>query len=679
MKIPNYDVKESIGEGGMATVYRAMHQLLKQERAIKVMHASLSNELGFEKNFLHEGQIVASLNHPHIIKIHDVGSCNAGYFMAMEYLTGGNLGDKLKKSALSLKQTIIIMQQIGGALHYAHQQGLIHRDIKPNNIMFSSNGDAILTDFGISKLQNTESDLTLCGYGKLGTPRYMSPEQTTSEALNQRSDIYSLALVFYETLVGKPGIKATTTVTMIREHVLAPPPSLPIAYAYFQPVLNKALEKDPKDRYSTVEEFVNAISVQKPKEDDETVIISTLDKPEINDVSPQKEKLNVDPKITTDKKKHYKPIIYLLLLLILVGSAGWLLTQSSLFSNQSTKKDSTFLTSNQDQVITNKTNISQRKLQTLSSTPIIQSQAVNAKNQMPDQLDIKPKTEDKNNIVAPSPSLPPCNINSVKIKEGIDCFNKNIFDDSKIIFNNIIKQTTNYKNFNQYIKSYLYLALISIESNDNLSAKNHIKHLYFLDPEFNLDSYSLYDKKYIDIFNQVKNTPIKEGKVETDPIINANFIRVSSGFWIGEKEISQQQWYNIMPTTESISDTDHPIRDITWEKANEFSIKVKKRLCSISEWTTALKTLSESSYSNAIIGESGWSPSSINTGEKGNTGITNLIGNIMEFTINKNKPAYIGLYWSQMTDKLTIDDIKKSNKKASLKTKSFNIGIRLCQ
>jgi serine/threonine protein kinase len=676
LEIPNYDVKEVIGEGGMAIVYRAMHQLLKQERAIKVMFSSLSNEPAFEKNFLHEGQIVASLNHPHIVKIHDIGRCDEGYFMTMEYLTGGNLGDKLKKNPLPLTQAITIIQQIGSALHYAHQQGLIHRDIKPNNIMFSDKGDAILTDFGISKLQDTESDLTRYGYSVLGTPRYMSPEQTTAEPLDRRSDIYSLALVFYEILIGQPGIKTKTTVSIIREHVLSPPPSFSANYAYFQPILNKALAKDPKDRYATVKEFVNAITIQKPEKEDETVIISTLDKPEINAFSTPEKDLNFHPNKTTNKKKNYKPIIYLSLLLFLVSSASWLLTQSSLFSNQGHKKNNSPSVSNPNEVIINNTSITQKKLQALSSS-IIQPQEVDEKTQIPEQLDITPSTKNEDNIV--SSSVPSCNINSVNIKEGIDCFKKNNPDGSKTIFNNIIKQTNNYKNFNQYIEAYLYLSLISIENNDNISATDYIKHIYFMDPKFNLNTYDISKKKYINIFNQSKNTQRKEGDIETDSIINAKFIRVGNGFWIGEKEISQKQWHSIMLTEENVSDADHPIRETTWEKANDFSTKVKKRLCSVREWTTALKTIKESSYNNAIIGESGWSPSSINTGEKGSTGITNLIGNVMEFTINKNKPAYIGLYWNQMSDNLTIDDIKKSNKKASLKTKSFNIGIRLCQ
>ncbi len=677
MKIPNYDVKEVIGEGGMAVVYRAMHQLLKQERAIKIMFSSFANEPAFEKNFLQEGQIVASLNHPNIVKIHDVGRCDEGYFMAMEYLTGGTLGDKLKRYPLVLDEAITIIQQIGGALHYAHQRGLIHRDIKPNNIMFRANGDAVLTDFGISKLQNTEGNLTQCGYGKLGTPRYMSPEQTTDETLTQRSDMYSLALVFYEMLMGKPGINSKTTVSIIREHVLSPPPSFPPVYAYFQPVLDKALAKEPQDRYATIQEFVSAILSQKPDTDDQTVIISNLDESAKKKTTISEVKLEQNSNNSTEAKINYKPMLYLLLLFLSVGGIGWLFTQSSLLSDQDNKINT---------LLNNEVRDLQPTTPPQISSPLKKDQIVETEPPLPNPIvseekHIKEEVNTGKNI---SPSPPSCNVGSDKIEEGINCFNNKNLNQAKNIFNNVIK-TIGYKDYDHYLKSTLYLALISIESKDNISATKNIKHLYFLDPEFKLSSYSIDNKNYNKIFEQTKHKAREAGDKEFDHISHSSFIWVSTcnppcanGFWIGEKEISQQQWYRIIPTEEDINDKEQPIRDITWEQANKFSKTVRKRLCSTHEWTEALKTVNTESYKDAIIGQSGWSPSSVNTGEKGKTGIINLVGNIMEFTTNKNKPSYIGLYWSQMPDGLMMDDIKKSSKKATVKTKSFNIGLRLC-
>ena len=678
MEIPNYDVKEVIGEGGISVVYRAMHQLLKQERAIKIMFSSLANEPAFEKNFLQEGQIVASLNHPNIVKIHDVGRCDEGYFMAMEYLTGGTLGDKLKRYPVVLDEAITIMQQIGGALHYAHQQGLIHRDIKPNNIMFRANGDAVLTDFGISKLQNTEGNLTQCGYGKLGTPRYMSPEQTTDETLTQRSDMYSLALVFYEMLIGKPGINSKTTVSIIREHVLSPPPSFPPAYAYFQPVLDKALAKEPQDRYATIQDFINAILEQKPNTDDQTVIISNLDRRGKNQTTTSGIKLEQNSNNSKETKINYKPMLYLALLLLSVGGIGWLFTQSNLLSNQDNKINT---------LLNNEVHDLESSTSSLASPPFKKYQIVETKSLLPEKIVSEEKQikeeVDAEKTVSPSPSS--CNIESNNVEEGINCFNNKNFNQAKNIFDNVIK-TVGYKDYDRYLESTLYLALISIENKDNSSATKNIKHLYFINPEFDLSSYPVNNKNYNIIFNQIKNIEREAGDKEFDHISNSTFIRVSTcatspcsdDFWIGEKEISQQQWYRVIPTKEDITDKEQPIRDITWEQANKFSKTVRKRLCSTHEWIEALKTVNVESYKDAIIGQSGWSPSSIHIGEKGKTGIINLVGNIMEFTINKNKPSYIGLYWSQMPDGLMMDDIKKSSKTATIKTKSFNIGLRLC-
>ena len=313
MQIPNYRVKEVIGRGGMATVYRAEHILLKQERALKVISPSLSREPGFQQSFIREGQIIASLQHPHIVNIYDIDYCDEGYFMAMEYLTGGSLSDKLKNSPLSLEMTFRVLRQIGEALHYAHEQGLVHRDIKPANILFRDNGEAVLTDFGISKLQDTESELTRLGYGLLGTPRYMSPEQTGAQKLDRRSDIYSLALVFYEMLAGKPAIQADATISIIREHVLAPPPIIPAPFGFLQPIINKALAKTPDKRYANVLEFVEAVTRQKPLDENKTVVIPTS----VSMTNPPQQAKSAK------RKKRFQLVLYLFPLLVLASVAWW--------------------------------------------------------------------------------------------------------------------------------------------------------------------------------------------------------------------------------------------------------------------------------------------------------------------------------------------------------------------
>ena len=248
-----------IGQGGMATVYRAEHILLKQERALKIMSSELINQPGFKESFLCEGQIVAALEHPNIVTIHDIGKYNNIYYMVMAYLDGGSLEDRISSQPLSLLNAIQILKQIGSALHFAHQQQLIHRDIKPANILFNSQGDAVLTDFGISKTQDTSSHLTQMGYGLIGTPRYMSPEQTGGQKLDHRSDLYSLALVFYEMLSGESVIKSDTTAAIIREHAISPSPILPNDYNFLQATFDKALAKEFSERFIDISAFVNRV------------------------------------------------------------------------------------------------------------------------------------------------------------------------------------------------------------------------------------------------------------------------------------------------------------------------------------------------------------------------------------------------------------------------------------
>ena len=260
MQLLGYQVGDVIGQGGMATVYRTEHILLKQKRALKVMSPELTNQPGFKESFIREGQFIAALKHPNIVTIYDISEHDGIYFMAMEYLQGGSLEDQLP---LPLETALKVLKQIGSALYYAHQQKIIHRDIKPANILFNGQGDAVLTDFGISKLEDTDSDLTKMGYGVVGTARYMSPEQTGGEKLDQRSDLYSLALVFYEMLSGEKAIQSNTRSSIIREHAVAPPPTLPEKFSFLQAVLNKALAKTTAQRYPDLHAFVEAVVTAK--------------------------------------------------------------------------------------------------------------------------------------------------------------------------------------------------------------------------------------------------------------------------------------------------------------------------------------------------------------------------------------------------------------------------------
>lgn len=262
LQIPNYQIEKELGKGGMATVYLAQQLRLKRFIALKVMSAEYSSGSGFQNAFLSEGQIIAQLEHPNIIKIYDIGVLqDTVFYMAMEYLSGGSLRERLKAGAFNLDTSLQVLKDVGAGLQYAHEQGFIHRDIKPENILFHKTGRAILTDFGIAKLQNSTSDMTRMGLSA-GTAQYMSPEQATTDQLDERSDLYSLALVVFEMLSGEKVCKADSLVSAIYQHTTLPPPNLSAVYQSFQGVLNKALAKQPQDRYATVAEFVQAFEQQ---------------------------------------------------------------------------------------------------------------------------------------------------------------------------------------------------------------------------------------------------------------------------------------------------------------------------------------------------------------------------------------------------------------------------------
>lgn len=311
MHIPNHHVLEVIGSGGMATVYRAEHVLLKQERALKVMSSELSREPGFRDSFLHEGQVVAGLRHPHIVTVHDIGQSDNKYYMSMELIGGGDLKEKINKKPLRLGTALTVLQQIVEALQLAHDNGLIHRDIKPANILFRDTGEAVLTDFGISKLQGIDSELTRYGFNVMGTLRYMSPEQANDQALDVHSDQYSLALVFYEMLTGKVAVKGDTASKIISGHVLEPPPELPAEYSFLQPALNKALAKTPGERFVDVSTFLQAIR------DSYSIDNKTV-------VTERRKKITHQYPYRINKRKPHLWVVYPLLLIVMViGGVYW--------------------------------------------------------------------------------------------------------------------------------------------------------------------------------------------------------------------------------------------------------------------------------------------------------------------------------------------------------------------
>ncbi|MBS1221772.1 MAG: hypothetical protein H6R23_1392, partial [Proteobacteria bacterium] len=257
MHIPGYQIERELGQGGMAIVYLALQESLHRHVALKVIKPILTTDDEFARRFLHEGRIIAQLSNPHIVTVHDIGSHEGTYYLSMEYLPGDTLQQRIR-AGMPLEETLFVARAIAGALHYAHQRGIIHRDIKPQNILFRENGSPVLTDFGIAKTLGSSTIMTRTGLS-LGTPRYMSPEQIRGQTVDARADLYSFGVLFYEMLTGNAPYVADDSFALAMMHVTAPIPELPPELRRFQPILNKLLDKDPNQRFQSGQEFIAAL------------------------------------------------------------------------------------------------------------------------------------------------------------------------------------------------------------------------------------------------------------------------------------------------------------------------------------------------------------------------------------------------------------------------------------
>ena len=258
MQIPGYQIERELGQGGMAIVYLALQESLHRHVALKVIKPVLTTDEEFAQRFLREGRIIAQLSDPHIVTVYDIASHEGTYYLSMEYLPGGTLQQRIR-SGLPLTEALSIARAIVGALHYAHRRHIIHRDIKPQNILFRENGQAVLTDFGIAKTLGASTIMTRTGLS-LGTPRYMSPEQIRGQGVDARADLYSFGVLFYEMLTGNVPYTADDSFALAMMHVTSPIPKLPPHLSRFQPLLNKLLDKDPDERFQNGEEIIAAIA-----------------------------------------------------------------------------------------------------------------------------------------------------------------------------------------------------------------------------------------------------------------------------------------------------------------------------------------------------------------------------------------------------------------------------------
>ena len=253
--IPGYKIMEVLGKGGMAIVYLAVQESIGRNVALKIL-APDHNDETFSDRFLREARIVSQLTHPNIITIYDAGVHQGYHYMCMEYIPGKNLTQA--RDNLTRKQKIGVIKQIALALDYAGNKGYVHRDIKPENIMLHEDGRAILTDFGIARGQDVTRGLTQTGKA-IGTPYFMSPEQTKGLQVDHRSDIYSLGVVLFQAVAGRVPFDGPSLVAIGIKHISEPIPALPPGMEIFQPIINKCMSKDPAHRFQTARELYTAL------------------------------------------------------------------------------------------------------------------------------------------------------------------------------------------------------------------------------------------------------------------------------------------------------------------------------------------------------------------------------------------------------------------------------------
>src|SRR3990170_882490 len=257
-----YRIIAQLGQGGMATVFKAYHPALDRYVAIKVLHPAFMGDPGFLARFQREAKVVASLDHPNIVPVYDYAEHSGRPYLVMKFVEGETLKARMTRGPLLREEGLRIIERTGAGLAYAHNKGILHRDIKPSNVLLTPDGSVYLADFGLARIAEA-GESTLSSDTMLGTPQYISPEQARGEKnLDAGTDIYSFGVVLYELVVGRVPFSADTPFSIIHDHIYKPlpmPRSInPTVPEPVERVLLKALNKSRKDRYAKVEDLVSA-------------------------------------------------------------------------------------------------------------------------------------------------------------------------------------------------------------------------------------------------------------------------------------------------------------------------------------------------------------------------------------------------------------------------------------
>jgi len=258
-----YKIVEKLGQGGMATVYKAYHEALDRYVAIKVLHAAFKDDETFLRRFTREARVVAKLEHTHIVPVYDFAEHDGYPYLVMRFVEGETLKERMSQGALTRAEILRIAAAMAQALDYAHQNGILHRDIKPSNILLTKGGGVFIADYGLARITQA-GESTMSQDMIMGTPQYISPEQAKGvKEIDGRTDIYSFAIILYEMLTGQVPFQSDTSYAIIHAQIFDPPPRPSLINDKINPAVEaallKGLSKEPDDRYATAGDMVNAL------------------------------------------------------------------------------------------------------------------------------------------------------------------------------------------------------------------------------------------------------------------------------------------------------------------------------------------------------------------------------------------------------------------------------------
>ena len=252
-ELAGYRIEELIGRGGMGVVYRAHDLALDRDVALKLLAPHLADDVSFRERFLTESRVAASLEHPNVVPIHDAGEIDGQLYIVMRLVEGRDLKAVLRQGPIEPARAVRVLEQVAGALEAAHGRGLVHRDVKPSNVLLDEREHVYLADFGLSRYLG-DAALPLGPAKSLGTADYVAPEQIRGEEVDGRADVYALGCMLYECLAGVPPFRRATDAATLYAQLEEAPPALP----GLEQVLPKALAKDPDNRYESCGALVSA-------------------------------------------------------------------------------------------------------------------------------------------------------------------------------------------------------------------------------------------------------------------------------------------------------------------------------------------------------------------------------------------------------------------------------------